>query len=235
MTDRKGLTISAFFPAYNDEVTIQSMVLETDHILGRLCDEHEVIVINDASRDRTGEILDRLAAELPRLRVIHHARNRGYGGALISGMKAATKEWIFYTDGDGQYDVKELEKLVAHVGEADFITGYKIARSDSLFRIVVGKAYHWLNKTIFGLKVRDVDCDFRLMRRTLIQQLQFKTETGFFPVEMVRTIQDNGLRIREVPVHHYYRKAKGSQFLNVRNVSKVILAMRAFWNDLHAR
>jgi len=231
----KGLTISAFFPAYNDDVTIQSMVLEVDYILRGICDDYEIIVVNDGSRDKTRELLDNLSKRVDRLRVIHHEKNQGYGGCLRRGFKEAKKEWIFYTDGDGQYDINEILLLVEHTEKADFITGYKIARSDSLLRIVIGKIYHWMNKGIFRIKVKDVDCDFRLMRRSLFDKVEFKTESGFFPVEMVKRIQDTGCRIFEVPVHHYYRKAAGSQFFSIGNIMKVVKAMKSFYEELHAQ
>jgi len=230
-----GLTISAFFPAYNDDVTIQGMVVEMDYILNQLCDDYEIIVVNDGSKDLTGAVLDGLARNLPRFRVIHNEKNLGYGGCLKTGFRAATKDWVFYTDGDGQYDVKEITLLVEHVNKADIITGYKIARGDSLLRVLIGKVYHSMNKAIFKLKVRDVDCDFRLMRRSLVQSIDFKTETGFFPVEMVRQFQDKGASIYEVPVHHYYRKTRKSQFFSVKNIFKVALAMRSFWKEINAR
>jgi len=232
---KKGLSISAFFPAYNDDVTIQSMVLEMDYILRELCPDYEILVIDDGSKDDTGKLLDKLSLSLPRLRVIHHEQNKGYGGSLQTGFKEAKKEWIFYTDGDGQYDIKEITALAEHTDAADFITGYKINRSDSLLRIVIGKIYHFINKHLFGLKVRDVDCDFRLIKRNIVGDIEFRTATGFFPVELVRRCQDKGAKIVEVPVHHYYRKVAGSQFFKINNILKVAQAMKNFWIELHAR
>jgi len=231
----RDLSISAFFPAYNDAVTIQAMAIEMDYILKGLTDDYEIIIVNDASSDNTAAILDNLAKDLPKLRVIHHETNRGYGGCLKRGFGEAKKEWIFYTDGDGQYDIKEIARLLEHIDKADIITGYKIARSDSLLRIVIGKVYHWINKAIFGIKVRDVDCDFRLIRRSAWERITLKTDTGFFPVEMVRRLQDKGCNFYEVPVHHYYRKAQSSQFFSARNIFKVAMAMKLFWQELHAR
>ena len=231
--DRKT-GISVFFPAYNDEVTIQSMVLEIDFILRGVTDDYEIIVVNDGSRDGTSAILDELARRLPRLRVIHHSWNKGYGGSLKTGFTEASKEWIFYTDGDGQYDVKEIALLMRHMDDADFITGYKLNRSDSLIRIIIGKIYHWINKRVFGLKVRDVDCDFRLIRRRVLEGVKFGTDTGFFPVELVVRAEERGARFVEVPVHHYYRKATGSQFFRISNIIKVAAAMKRFWTELNA-
>ena len=230
--DNKHITISAFFPAYNDQVTIQPMVLEIDYILKQVSDDYEIIVVNDCSTDNTGEILDELRKHLPKLRVIHHKKNLGYGGALRSGFKAAKMDWIFYTDGDGQYDVKEIYSLLKHADTKDFITGYKIIRSDSLVRIFIGKVYHFINKTIFGLKVRDVDCDFRLFRRSIMDDINFVTDSGFFPVEMIRRFQDKKIKFCEVPVRHYYRKSGNSQFFSLKNVLRVVKSLKSFWNEL---
>ena len=164
------MSISAFFPAYNDAGTIPSMVLSVLLTLRELTDDYEVIVINDSSRDHTAVLLDELARVYPdEVRIIHHTQNRGYGGALRSGFAAATKDWIFYTDGDAQYDPRELKNLAALAdGSVDFINGWKIERNDPLHRIIIGRIYQYLVKFSFGLRLKDVDCDFRLMRRTIL-------------------------------------------------------------------
>ncbi len=213
----KDLSISAFFPDYNYEITIQSMIVEMDYILKNISNDYEIIVVNDGSKDDTGCILDNLAKNLSSLRVIHHEKNSGYGGCLKRGFKEAKKEWLFYTDGDGQYDIKQIFLLLEHKDTADIITGYKIVRRDSLLRIIIGKLYHWINKIIFDIKVRDVDCDFRLIKKIALEGVTFKTDTGFFPVELIRRLQDKKCRFHEVPVHHYYRKTKSSQFFKVSN------------------
>src|SRR5262249_50371499 len=156
--------LSIFFPAYNDSGTIASMVIRAVQAASELTPDYEVIVVNDGSSDATAEILDELARTYSRVRVVHHPMNRGYGGALQTGFRTATKELIFYTDGDAQYDPAELAVLWEHLSpEADMVNGYKISRSDPRHRIVLGRLYHHFVKRLFGLKVRDVDCDFRLM------------------------------------------------------------------------
>ena len=131
-----------------------------------LSDDYEVIVVEDGSPDHTGALLDEMATVYPWLKVVHHPRNRGYGGALRSGFAAASKELVFYTDGDAQYDPREMAQLWERMGDGvDLVNGYKISRSDPLHRIIIGRVYHHVVKRLFGLKVRDVDCDFRLMRR----------------------------------------------------------------------
>src|SRR5512134_97424 len=137
-------SISAFFPAYNDWATITSQVLLVSRTLRELCDDWEVIVVNDGSRDHTGDILKEVAGLAPNVRIVSHPQNRGYGGALRSGFEAATKDWIFYTDGDAQYDVCELPLLWAQRDGVDLVNGFKISRSDPIHRIWIGRLYHWM-------------------------------------------------------------------------------------------
>ena len=175
MTSPPGLSV--FFPAYNDAGTIASLVMTALMTAETLTPDYEVIVINDGSADRTAEILDELARVYPRLRVVHHVRNRGYGGALRSGFATASKDWVFYTDGDGQYDPAEMTVLWERSGDdVDLVNGYKISRSDPFHRIVIGRVYHHTVKLLFGLRVRDVDCDFRLLRRTMFDRIHAREE-----------------------------------------------------------
>jgi glycosyltransferase involved in cell wall biosynthesis len=211
--------LSIFFPAYNDGGTIASLVILAVQVAGRLTADFEVIVVNDGSSDATKDILDDLARTYPNVRAIHHPHNRGYGAALRTGFAAATKDLIAYTDGDGQYDPAELPVLWNHLRpEADMVTGYKISRSDPFHRIVIGRLYHHTVKLLFRLRVRDVDCDFRLMRREIFDRVKLEKDTGVICLEMMRKIQDAGFRIEEVPVRHYHRLHGRSQFFNFRRV-----------------
>src|ERR687896_2544462 len=165
-------SLTVFFPAYNDGGTIASLVIRAVQVASRLTPDFEVIVVNDGSADDTAAIVDELARTYPQVRVVHHARNRGYGGALRSGFAAATRELVFYTDGDAQYDPAEMEALWnAFRPDVDLVNGYKISRSDPAHRIVIGRIYHHTVKLLFGLRVSDVDCDFRLMRRSIFDRV----------------------------------------------------------------
>ena len=223
-------SISVFFPAYNDGGTIPSMVLTALMALREVADDYEILVINDGSADYTAAVLDELASRYPELRVIHHKRNTGYGGALRSGFSHATKELIFYTDGDAQYDPRELERLVAawH-DDVDLVNGYKISRSDPLHRVVIGRLYHWTVKMAFGLRLRDVDCDFRLMRRSIFDRVHLESDSGVICVELMKKVQDAGFRIAEVPVHHYHRAYGKSQFFNFRRVWRTGKQLWGLW------
>ena len=232
----KPAGLSVFFPAYNDSGTIASMVIRAVQAAAELTPDFEVIVVNDGSADATPAILDELARTYPHVRVVHHAKNRGYGGALQTGFRSATKELIFYTDGDAQYDPAELSALWERMTpDADLVNGYKISRSDPLHRIIIGRLYHHIVSVMFGLTVRDVDCDFRLMRRTIFERINLEKTSGVICLEMMKKIQDAGFRIVEVPVHHYHRAFGKSQFFNVRRIAKTGVDVLRLWFALVIR
>jgi glycosyltransferase involved in cell wall biosynthesis len=228
--------ISAVFPAYNDGGTIASMVLAAIAALRRETEDYEVIVVDDGSRDHTALVLDELASRCPELRVIHHERNRGYGAALRSGFAAAGKEWVFYTDGDWQYDPLELSRLAAAAGPGiDVVNGYKLGRGDPFYRKVIGRIYHHFVRFAFGFRLRDVDCDFRLIRRSVFTRIPLESETGTICVEMVKKFQDAGCVFAETPVHHYWRPYGRSQFFNWRRLLRLARQLARLWWKLVVR
>ncbi len=231
----KPAGLSVFFPAYNDSGTIATMVIRAVHAASELTPDYEVLVVNDGSSDATAEVADELARTYPHVRVVHHPANRGYGGALQTGFRSATKELIFYTDGDAQYDPGELALLWAKMGDADLVNGYKISRSDPLHRIVIGRLYHHIVSRLFGLTVRDVDCDFRLMRRSIFERIDLDKTSGVICLEMMKKIEDAGFRIVEVPVHHYHRAFGKSQFFNFPRIFKTGVDVMRLWFELVIR
>jgi glycosyltransferase involved in cell wall biosynthesis len=225
--------LSIFFPAYNDSGTIASLVIAARRTASRLTPDFEILVVNDGSSDNTRDIADELAHTYPEVRVVHHPRNRGYGGALRTGFQEARKDVIFYTDGDAQYDPTELEVLWTRLGpDVDLVNGYKISRSDPLHRIVLGRVYHHTVKLLFGLRVRDVDCDFRLLRRSIFDRVALEHNSGVICLEMMKKIQDAGFRIAEVPVHHYHRSFGTSQFFNFRRLFRTVVDVARLWVQL---
>ncbi len=223
-------SISVFFPCYNDERTIEQLVKDALAALEPLVPDVEVIVVDDGSSDGSAAVLDRLAAVEPRLRVVHHERNRGYGGALISGFGAATKDWIFYTDGDAQYDAAEVADLIPVVTPTtDIVQGWKLSRGDSLTRRVIGRAYHHTVRLLFGLRVRDTDCDFRLFRRSLLDRAPLTRTSGVICVEMMRKFQTIGAEFVEVPVHHFPRPHGRSQFFRLPHIARSAVQLGRLW------
>jgi glycosyltransferase involved in cell wall biosynthesis len=231
MPDMKLSSITVFFPCYNDAGTIPTMILRAVQTLPLLTDDYEIVIINDGSQDDSAQVLDEMARLYPQqVRVIHRAQPSGYGGVLRGGFAAARKEWVFYTDGDAQYDPRELCALADAVADGvDMVNGYKIKRHDPFHRVVIGLAYQYFVKLLFGLVIRDVDCDFRLMRRAIFDHITLESTTGTITFELVKKIQDAGYGIVEVPVHHWYRQYGQSQFFNFRRVGKTLIALMGWW------
>lgn len=235
---RKLPSISAFFPCYNDGGTIASMVLAVKLTLEELTDDYEIIVVDDGSSDYSREILRELARKYECLRLVFHERNRGYGGALRHGFATASKEYIFYTDGDAQYDPRELKLLVEVIqlrDGIDLVNGYKIGRSDPLYRVIIGWIYQVIIKQVFRLRLRDVDCDFRLIRRSVFDTVTLEFDSGVICVELMKKIQDAGFGLAEVPVHHYHRAYGTSQFFRFRRLVRVARDLTCLWWKLMVR
>src|SRR5262245_16159838 len=231
------LSITAFFPAYNDQHTIENIVRTAAAEISKVTDNFEVLVVDDGSVDQTGEVLERLRSELPFLRVIHHERNLGYGAALITGFKNALKDLIFYTDGDGQYDVREIHNLLAVLTPSiDLVNGYKVKRADAWYRIVIGGVYRRAMRWAFRLSIRDVDCDFRLFRRRIFDAISLESKSGVICVEMAKKFEQAGFRMTEVPVSHYPRMHGSSEFFRVRHLTHTFKGLlRIWWNLVVSR
>lgn len=230
---KKLPSISTFFPAFNDGGTIPSMVISALRTLPRITDDYEVIVVNDGSSDHTAEMLEEMERVYPQVRIVTHPQNRGYGGALRSGFGNAKKDWIFYTDGDGQYDPRELVRLVDAVREdTDIVNGYKIERHDPLHRVIIGRMYHHIVRLMFGFHLRDVDCDFRLIKREVFDAIELQSTSGTICLEMVKKMQDAGFKFAEVPVHHFHRAHGKSQFFNFPRLVRTAVQLFLLWKEL---
>ncbi len=237
----KNPSISIFFPFLNDWGTVGSLVSLAIATVKKITDDWEIILINDGSTEENREALEMVVEEMnraekvsnrgkKRIRIINHEKNKGYGGALRSGFSQSSKELIFYTDGDAQYDPRELIKLFqAITAEVDMVNGYKIKRSDPFHRIVAGRVYHHLVKFLFRLPIRDTDCDFRLIRRRVFEKVKLFESTGTICVELVKKIDHFGYKIIEVPVHHYWRTSGKSQFFNFPRLFKTGTNLLRLW------
>ena len=232
--------LSFFFPALNEEDNIAPIVDEALVVLPRFADDLEVTVVDDGSSDRTGAIADELARKDPRVRVIHHGTRRGYGGAVRSGLLSATKPWIFFTDGDRQFALEDLERLVEVADGADAVVGYRIKRADPARRLFVAWVYNRLIRLLFGGGWRDVDCAFKLFRRDVFARVpleRVRSNGAFFSPELLITLRRAGVRVRQVGVRHFPRTAhepKGASPRVILRAIRDLLRLRArLW--LHPR
>jgi glycosyltransferase involved in cell wall biosynthesis len=224
-------SLSVFFPAYNDAPSLPALISRTFEVLREHVDDYEVIVVNDGSYDNTAGVLEELHQNYaPYMRVITHPENRGYGGALRTGLAAAKKDYVFYTDGDGQYDVGELPAVLALAGPATgLVNGYKLQRQDPRHRIWIGSTYNFCARLLFRIRIRDIDCDYRLMRRALLAKINLVSTSGTICVELVRKLELSGCEVREVGVHHYPRLHGRSQFFRVRSLAITFYQLLRLW------
>jgi glycosyltransferase involved in cell wall biosynthesis len=227
---RRLSSVTAFFPCYNDAPTIAGLVHTIEDAMRQVTDDYEIVVVNDASTDGSADVLSALQGEVACLRVVQHETNRGYGGALRSGFAAATKDYVFYTDGDGQYDPAEL-LLLAHemVPGVDVVNGWKISRQDPWYRQVIGSLYQHVTRRLFSFPIRDVDCDFRLLRCSVFDYVELKSADGAICIELVRKLHDSGCRMVEVPVHHYARAYGTSQFFKPRRIARALRGVATWY------
>jgi glycosyltransferase involved in cell wall biosynthesis len=225
-----GLTF--FFPAYDEEESVEAVVREGLQTLPRFADELEVIVVDDGSRDRTGEIADRLALEDARVRVVHHRPNRGYGGAIRSGLAEARLPYVFFTDGDRQFDLTDLERLVPLLDRADVVVGYRERRADPPRRLFIAWVYNTLIRIMFRAPFRDVDCAFKLFRLGVFERVpleRVRSNGAFFSPELLLVMRAAGVRIAQVGVRHFPRRfgvEKGATLRVVLRAIRDLLRLR---------
>lgn len=218
-------SLTFFFPAYNEEESVEAVVREGLEKLPRYADDFEIVVIDDGSRDRTGEIADRLAAADPRVRVVHHRPNRGYGGAVRSGLVTATREYVFFTDGDLQFDLDDLRLLLGDIDRADVVLGYRAKRADPPKRLFIAWVYNTLIRILFAAPFRDVDSAFKLFRRDVFRRVpldRVRSDGAFFSPELLLVLRAAGVRMTQVPVRHFPRRTGEEKGATLRVVLRAM-------------
>ncbi len=227
---KKNISISIMFPCYNDKGTILQLIDNAEKTISKYTDNYEIIIVDDFSTDGSREILKKEMEKRKSLRVLFHKKNMGYGRTITDGLKFANKEFFFYTDGDGQYDVKDIAKLLGIMeGNELLINGYKIFRMDPLYRVIIGKMYNTFMRFFFGIKIKDIDCDFRIIRRDIFKNETFFSQSGTICIELVKKIQlKNGI-IKQAPVNHFNREYGTSQFFNFKRLFKVFIHLIILW------
>jgi glycosyltransferase involved in cell wall biosynthesis len=208
-------------------------VLRVEAVLKRITNDYEIIAVDDGSSDGSVAVLQALVTEVPRFRFVEHGHNRGYGAALATGFRSATKDYVFYTDGDGQYDPSELQLLADAMRPGiDVVNGYKRTRQDPWYRLLVGNIYQQMARIMFSLPIRDVDCDFRLLRREALRDIELESNDGAICVEMVRKLRDCGRSMIELPVTHYARAYGTSQFFKPARIVRAVQGVAKWYVKL---
>ncbi|MEO5705276.1 MAG: glycosyltransferase family 2 protein [Candidatus Limnocylindrales bacterium] len=220
--------LSYFFPAHNEAANLAGLVEEALVTLPTLAEEFEILIVDDGSKDATPALADELAAAHPEVRAVHHPVNLGYGAALRSGFAAARFDYLAFTDGDRQFTVADLGRLIERLqaGAADAVVGYRIQRADPLVRTVYARLYRLANRIFFGLKVKDVDCACKLFRRAALAGVAVESGGAFFSAELLIKLRARGRRIDEVGVPHYPRTAGSPTGAKPQVVFR---AVRDFW------
>jgi glycosyltransferase involved in cell wall biosynthesis len=204
--DSRLPSLSAFFPARNEEANVLPMAEALLRVLPVVAARWELIIVDDGSRDATGRLADALAREHPAVRVIHHATSRGYGGAIRAGLAAARYDYVFFTDGDRQFDPAQITALVAELGRADVVVGWRHARSDPFARRLNAAGWNLIVRALFRLPVRDVNCAFKLFRRSALAGIEPEADGAMVSAELMARLVRAGRRIVEVPVDHFPRR-----------------------------
>ena len=203
----KPLSLTIFYPCYNEEANVERVTRLAVEVAGRIADDFEVVIVNDGSKDRTAEIADRLADEIAEVRAVHNNPNLGYGGALQRGFREARKDWVFYTDGDGQFDFNELPGLLPLLETHDIVSCYRLDRKDPLLRKINAWCWTSLVNLLFGLKLKDIDCAFKVFPRELFERITLKSTGALIDTEILAKARNLGYSIVQVGVHHYPRTA----------------------------
>ncbi len=222
---KKLSSLSIYFPVYYDEHTVESLTRDSIEVARQLTDNFEIIIIDDKSPDRSGEIADRLAREFKQVRVIHHAENMGVGQSMIDGYRAATKDYVFYTDGDAQYNIRELPLLAEFAGEYDVVVGYRTNRAEGWSRLFTSRCFHFLIFCLFGIHYKDIDCSFKLLHRRFLDQVVFHTNGGLIDAEIMIQTRRLKFPVKEIGVHHYPRRFGRSLCFRPKLVMSMLLDM----------
>lgn len=227
--------LSLVLPAFNEDANIARAVRDAAAAAGSLVAEYEVVVVDDGSRDRTAAVLDGMAGELgPRLVVVRHPRNRGYGAALRSGFAATKGDLVFYTDSDNQFDLTELRDFLPLMADHDAVLGYRIGRQDPWTRRTASAFFNRLSSLAFGMSVRDLNCSFKLFRGDLLRSLPLESADFFIDTEMVARMHRGGWRYVQRGVRHFPRTA-GRSTVRASDVPRTLAAIVRFWLRLRAR
>lgn len=221
-------SLSLVLPARDEAQSIGTALERARAVLGRLTKEYEILVVDDGSRDATAEI----AARYPEAHLLRHPSGRGYGAALRTGLAAARMDWVAFTDADLQFELAELERLLDVAGDADLVIGVRSPRRDPLPRRLLGRGWNALVRAALGLPVRDVNCAFKLLRRAAVAELELRSRGAAINAELLARAAARGLRLREVPVSHFPRRAGRASGARPSVIARALVELARLWWDL---
>jgi glycosyltransferase involved in cell wall biosynthesis len=227
-----NVSISVFFPCYNEQDNVTRVVEQAVDVLEKLKADFEVIIVDDGSSDSTGKIIDELSGKNDRIKAVHHEINLGYGAALQSGFKAATKELVFYTDGDGQFDINEMPGLLELMEQCDIVSCYRLNRQDNFVRKINAWCWTKLVCFLFGLKIRDIDCAFKLYRRVIFDNINLVSTGALIDTEILARAIRKGYRVVQRGVHHYPRPAGTQTGANLRVILRAFKELFGLWGRI---
>ncbi len=225
-------SLSVFFPCYNEQANVEPLTRKTIQTLSQITDDFEVIIVNDGSKDNTAAIADRLAAEIPQVRVVHHPVNRGYGAALQSGFRAAAKELVFYTDGDSQFDIAELSSILPLIEKCDIVSCFRINRQEGMIRKFNAWCWTRLVCFLFSLRLRDIDCAFKLYKRRIFADMPLISTGATIDTEILARATRKGCTILQAGVHHYPRTAGSPTGANPKVIVRAFKELFGLWRKM---
>ena len=229
MNGAKKPSLTVFFPCYNEEENVEALALDVDRVVAEITDDYEVVIVDDGSTDRTGEVAERIARERPRVRVVRHPRNLGYGAALRTGFTGARRELVLYMDGDCQFDIRDLRRLLPLMREGvDMVVGYREDRKDRPLRKFVSRVYNVIIRMVFGLRVRDIDCAFKLVRKSVFDTVDLRSERFLVDTELLVKAKRAGFTIVETPVTHLPR-TRGTSSVSPSDVFRTLRELSHLW------
>lgn len=226
--------LSVFLPSHNEEGNVERVVRSWTAELPKVADKFEVIVVDDGSRDRTGEIAERLAKADAHVKVVRHPVNRGYGGAVISGVRAATLPYVLLCDGDGQFDPADIERLTPFVPEYDVVAGRRVQRADHLMRRINGRAWTMLVRTLLGITISDIDCGFKLFKRDKLEGMELRAHGAMISTELMARLAGRNAKVKEVDVGHLPRLTGEQSGANLKVVARAFKELIALYRELRA-
>jgi glycosyltransferase involved in cell wall biosynthesis len=224
--------LSVVMPAFNEEANVQEAVRRATAVGERLCAEHEVVVVDDGSSDRTGELVEKAAADDPRVVLVRHPRNRGYGEAVRTGLRAARMDLVLLTDADNQFDLDELESFLPWIARVDVVAGYRQDRQDPFSRRFLARGWNYLVRALFYVPVRDIDCAFKLFRRSVFSELDLESVGAMINTELMVKLGRSGAGVVELGVHHYPRRAGRARGANPRVIAKALYELASMYRRL---